>query len=129
MSNDDSVPAIDPVRPPAEVDASAVWSAVLAHFDERDVVDDLALVVSELVTNVVRHTSCDEAAVALFRSRDTLRVEVSDGDTTPPHLTTGPVTEHGSGLGLRIVDSLSSRWGVRAATDGKTVWAEFDRER
>jgi hypothetical protein len=51
-----------------------------------------------------------------------LRIEVSDHSTTPPD-TLRSTSE--LCYGLRLVDTLTSRWGVTPTTTGKTVWAEL----
>lgn len=84
--------------------------------------DDVALMVSELVTNVGLHARTD--AVVRVSLRDgCLRVEVTDRSPAPvevrPH---APGAE--TGRGLRIVEALAADWGVRAEDTGKTVWFE-----
>lgn len=85
---------------------------------------DAELVVSELVSNVVRHVG-GLFDVRWQRAGDVLRVEVTDRGS-PLDLRV-PETEvlAESGRGLLIVDSLSSAWGVVHAPDGKMVWAEL----
>lgn len=79
------------------------------------------MVVSELVTNVIRHTN-GTATVRLIRDRS-LTVEVSDEAPTAPHLRHARVQDE-DGRGLLIVAALSDRWGTRYTEDGKTVWTE-----
>lgn len=89
-----------------------------------ELLDDVRVVVSELVSNVVRHAGTG-LVVLLEMHPDRLRVAVSDhadGDVVvreaDPERDTG-------GRGLRIVESLSDRWGVSRDGGGKTVWAEW----
>jgi anti-sigma regulatory factor (Ser/Thr protein kinase) len=96
---------------------------------ERSLLDDVRLLVSELVTNSVRHArcNCDAGIVGLDVKvhPDCLRVEVSDpghGFEPKPRYE-GQSAE--SGWGLYLVDTLSSRWGV-GRTDGTNVWFEID---
>jgi anti-sigma regulatory factor (Ser/Thr protein kinase) len=89
------------------------------------VVDEAALLTSELVTNVVRHV---DAPFTLDIDWDgqRLRVEVGDPDPRPPLR----ATDADRGFGLRIVDAVSLRWGVIPVLDGKVVWFEVgDRSR
>ncbi|MFI8460679.1 SpoIIE family protein phosphatase [Kitasatospora sp. NPDC085464] len=79
------------------------------------------LVVSELVTNVVRYG--DPPCRLRLIHADSLSVEVSDGADTSPHLRHARTTDE-CGRGLYIVSQLADRWGVRFATTGKTVWVE-----
>jgi hypothetical protein len=91
---------------------------------------DVRLLVSEMVTNSVRHArlSPDQTIVVrLSASRDTVRVEVRDpGRWAPARPPTGP--DRTFGWGLVIVDRLADRWGATLA-DGTAVWAELDRRR
>ncbi len=87
-------------------------------------VDDAVLVVSELVTNVVRHVG-GRLRVCLRRNSDRLIIEVSDTSITPPSRQS-PVLQETSGRGLLIVERLATAWGSRVNVDGgKTVWAEL----
>ena len=91
------------------------WSALVDD-------DDVALMVSELVTNVSRHART-EALVRVILRADCLRVEVTDRSREPievrPHAL-GAET----GRGLRIVEALAADWGVQDIARGKTVWFE-----
>jgi hypothetical protein len=95
--------------------------------------DDLALVVTELVTNALRHgTSTRGAAsvdVALYGTEKRLMCAVSDpSDEVPVRMT--PDLVRSSGRGLQIVEALSMYWGWTAlprdqGSGGKSVWAVF----
>jgi anti-sigma regulatory factor (Ser/Thr protein kinase) len=79
------------------------------------------LVVSELVTNAIRHAG-SPIQLRLIRDR-TLICEVSDGTSTAPHLRRGPALDEG-GRGLLLVSRLTQRWGTRQTPAGKIIWAE-----
>jgi anti-sigma regulatory factor (Ser/Thr protein kinase) len=87
---------------------------------------DAALVISELLSNAIRHAhplpgSC--LRVTWTVSGDSIEVAVSDGGSpTRPRLAHAPLSSLG-GRGLGIIEHLSRRWGVRADHDGLTVWA------
>jgi signal transduction histidine kinase len=92
--------------------------------------DDLLLLITEVVTNAVRHSGAvqgDPIAIDLREQRDCVRVEVTD----PGHgfrvkaITTGSQDGLG-GWGLWMVDELSDRWGVDFRHSTR-VWCEFDR--
>jgi anti-sigma regulatory factor (Ser/Thr protein kinase) len=90
---------------------------------------DLELLVTEVVTNAIRHgrrQPTDEVVVRLFTGQ-CLRVEVVDTGPTferpeaPDRLAPSP-----SGWGLFLLDRLATAWGVEAERAGKTVWFELD---
>lgn len=87
-------------------------------------VDTLALLVSEVVTNSVLHarTPC---ALSLRQVGDRLRVEVADGcSELPVKGRLSGLAEHGRGVGL--VSTLSDAHGVHRSVDGgKTCWFEL----
>lgn len=85
--------------------------------------DDILLVVVELVTNAEVHTHSPKN-LALSRSQDTVRIEVTDGDPGLPVLLPRSTTRSG-GRGIHLVDAVSSDWGVRRDHDGKCVWSVF----
>ena len=77
--------------------------------------------VSELVTNAVRHAA-GPLHLRLLRDR-TLLTEVSDTGHTSPHLRHSASDDEG-GRGLFIVAQLVQRWGTRYTPYGKTIWTE-----
>lgn len=79
------------------------------------------LVVSELVTNAIRHAR-PPIQLRLIHDR-TLICEVSDGSTTAPHLRRARTYDEG-GRGLLLVAQLTQGWGTRQTKDGKIIWAE-----
>ncbi|MFJ3232886.1 ATP-binding protein [Streptomyces sp. NPDC086787] len=88
--------------------------------------DMAALLVSELVTNSLRHAT-GPIGVRLVRPSglgDTLLVEVSDPLPDPPHERVARLEDE-SGRGLQLVASSSRRWGTRPGNTGKTVWFEL----
>ncbi len=89
-------------------------------------VGDAALVVSELLSNAIRHAQPlpgSSLQVAWALDNDSVEVAVSDGGSpTRPQPTHASVSALG-GRGLDIVDYLSRQWGVRTDDTGLTVWA------
>ncbi|MBL1083783.1 SpoIIE family protein phosphatase [Streptomyces actinomycinicus] len=79
------------------------------------------LVISELVTNALRHASAP-IQLRLIRDR-TFICEVSDSGHTSPHLRHAATYDEG-GRGLFIVAQLVQRWGTRYTPSGKTIWTE-----
>jgi anti-sigma regulatory factor (Ser/Thr protein kinase) len=85
--------------------------------------DDVMLVVSELVSNVVSHAeSSSPFTVKLMLDEEFVHVSVTDPGSGWPSI--NPVKER-SGRGLRIVEKLAADWGVRRNDCGKTVWADM----
>ncbi|MEU8936325.1 SpoIIE family protein phosphatase [Streptomyces sp. NPDC048409] len=79
------------------------------------------LIVSELVTNAIRHAT-GPISLRLIHDR-TLICEVSDASSTSPRMRRATTTEEG-GRGLFLIAQLSQRWGARYTPLGKTIWAE-----
>ncbi len=91
-----------------------------------DVVDDLVLAASELVTNALVHAG-GPCHVAALRTPSVFRLAVTDTDPAPLRLAACPVgPQASSGRGLAIIAAIASRWGVAPADAGKTVWFEVD---
>jgi anti-sigma regulatory factor (Ser/Thr protein kinase) len=97
-------------------------------------VDTAALILSELATNAVRHSSGPDDRLVetrYERLRDgSLRIEVHDTDDSKPERKE-PSLDADSGRGLLLVDMLTGgRWGVSDREGvGKLVWAECAGER
>jgi anti-sigma regulatory factor (Ser/Thr protein kinase) len=92
---------------------------------------DVELLVSELVTNAVRHGGLQaEDRIHLRADVDgaRMRIEVQDpGRGFEPHAPQ-PDPSRESGWGLFLVGELADRWGVERATPGTRVWFEIDRD-
>ena len=87
------------------------------------------LVMSELVTNSVRHSEAadgDELVVRVRMWRDHCRLEVEDSGHEGTIAPQPPDLVHGGGMGLDLVQKLSERWGLVRGPDGPTrVWAQL----
>jgi anti-sigma regulatory factor (Ser/Thr protein kinase) len=94
---------------------------------DQEIADDLRLLVSELVTNSLRHTGSARIGLEVWSSADVVRVLVSDYgvgfDVSGP-----PQPRETSGWGLFMVNRLADRWGVERG-DITRVWFEFSRSR
>ncbi len=92
---------------------------------EDEAIDDAAIVITELVTNAIKHGSPLPGRwlqVTWDMDTESVEIAVSDGggSGTRPRANRPSLTAMG-GRGLEIVDSLCDRWGVRPP--GTTVWA------
>jgi anti-sigma regulatory factor (Ser/Thr protein kinase) len=95
----------------------------------ESVIPDIELLATELVANGVRHGGAGKPDAALHllleSRRAALHVEVTNPDHDGAVAKRTPDLAGGGGLGLHIVERLSSRWGVRH--DPRTaVWFELD---
>ncbi|WP_269854734.1 ATP-binding protein [Streptomyces sp. RPT161] len=111
-----------------------------ARIDDEDARYTIQLVLSELLTNAVRHTESSHITCRLWKAGGVLYVEVRDQGGTwssRPDSRTDGARDHGRGLTL--VAGASRGWGRRFAADGScSVWAavpvppsrhqEFDQE-
>ena len=85
---------------------------------------DAVLVLSELVTNAVRHAWSD-VAVGIDRTGDGIRITVSDACGDPP-VASQLVPDALGGRGLAMVDALTQAWGYEFVGTGKMVWADLN---
>lgn len=102
--------------------------AVKALVDQPEaIVDDAALIVTELLTNAVLHGE-PPVTLRVHHLDDRIRVEVEDAGRKMP-VTVRHSTEAMTGRGLPLVAALSASWGVDAKQGGgKAVWAELTAE-
>jgi anti-sigma regulatory factor (Ser/Thr protein kinase) len=93
--------------------------------------EDAQLLISELVTNAVLHAQ-SHVSVVVRCEASSVCLWVRDFSPDPPvkrnrsqaiecNRSNGP----GLGLGLQLIDSLASDWGVEPHADGKAVWAQL----
>ncbi len=96
----------------------------------EDQLGDVRLMVSELVTNALRHAElgvADSIHLTVTVTAATVRVEVSDpgkGFDPVEDVPTDP--DRSAGWGLFLVETLADRWGVDRSR-GTCVWFELDR--
>jgi anti-sigma regulatory factor (Ser/Thr protein kinase) len=95
------------------------------------VLESALLVVSELVTNSVRHSGASAVGVVVVRvglTETMVRVEVEDRGRAGAIAPRSADLEGGGGFGLNVVQALSERWGLeRIAAGGTRVWAQLAR--
>ncbi|CAM5540169.1 non-specific serine/threonine protein kinase OS=Streptomyces griseorubiginosus OX=67304 GN=DWG14_03048 PE=3 SV=1 [Streptomyces griseorubiginosus] len=117
---------IFPADPGAVRAARAAVRERLRHWGLDVLADVAALLVSELVTNSLRHAT-GPIGVRLVRPDavdGVLLVEVSDPLPDPPRERVAELDDE-SGRGLQLVAHAAHRWGTRPGASGKTVWFEL----
>ncbi|MDX6199559.1 MAG: hypothetical protein QOJ79_2710 [Actinomycetota bacterium] len=113
----------DSVRSPARARQATAEMVQQLHLEP--IGDELALVVSELVTNAVRHA---QPPVRLEIQADDDRVTVAVADGSPGRPVARMASEDAEGgRGLAMIDLLAADTGVRPSPPGKTVWAALSR--
>jgi anti-sigma regulatory factor (Ser/Thr protein kinase) len=90
--------------------------------------EDVLLVISELVSNSVRHAGADAHTtleLEVVAMPTGVRIEVEDDG---PGFAPEPSEDAGvdGGFGLLLVDRLADRWGICEGHSSR-VWVEFDR--
>lgn len=98
----------------------------------EEVLGDVRLLVSELVTNALRHAGLgddDRIELAVGVTDVAVRVEVTDHGRgfDPQAIPSDP--EVAEGWGLYLVATLSDRWGAESEGGATRVWFELDRSR
>jgi anti-sigma regulatory factor (Ser/Thr protein kinase) len=117
--------------PPVGTSVSEARHAASTKLREWGVDDaasaDVVLLVSELVTNTLRHAQPPiEVRMRLDTGEsDRIVLDVSDGAALSPTLREmDPAAT--TGRGLHLVSALARSWGARPTGGGKSVWCVFD---
>jgi anti-sigma regulatory factor (Ser/Thr protein kinase) len=111
--------------PEAARAARALVSKWLDGQAQAELHDDACLLVSELVTNSVRHADLPAGAplrISTFAVNGLVRVEVEDGGQGAVRIRAADAGD--GGFGLRLLELLAARWGVEQE-DGTRVWFEL----
>ncbi|MGI5404516.1 ATP-binding protein [Streptomyces sp. CA-135486] len=110
-------------RHPASVAAARSFTRDTLVEQPLEESETAELLVSELVTNAVRHGAGPILLSVTVRGTS-LRCEVTDAHPAVPRLEAAGADDE-SGRGLQLLHELSHRCGVRPARQGKTVWFEL----
>ena len=114
---------------PAAPQLARRWVGEVCAGLPAELCTDAKLLTSELVTNAVLHASpqprLQDITVQIIRTVGVLRVEVHDHDPRPLAPVEPPAQPVEGGMGLHLVDRLSSTWGSDVTPDGKNVWFEI----
>jgi anti-sigma regulatory factor (Ser/Thr protein kinase) len=119
----DGIVAVLPPRAASAAEARELVTTQCVQWGFANLCDDVALVVTELVANAVRHAGTD-IRITLTQLEHGVRLEVRDGSTRPLRPRAALSSDEG-GRGLLLVDALSNRYGVLGEPDGKRVWVEL----
>ena len=132
MADESKVPDMRPqaeLRLPPELTTPAFARAAVAAMSSglpEEVVSDVELLTTELVTNALKHATASQSEQIIVRLvlQDRVRVEVIDPgppfDPRPVRPDPGSTT----GWGLFLVDTVATSWGVEPEGRGKKVWFE-----
>lgn len=103
--------------------ARRLATAQLGEWNLQDLADTAELLVSELVTNALRHTR-GPLRLNLYARGSHLRCEVEDTDSTGPVRRFVDADAEG-GRGTELLDLLTEAWGSTPTATGKTMWFEI----
>lgn len=91
--------------------------------NDSDLIDTAELLVSELTSNVVKHTG-SRPTLRVVRHDDVIRIEVGDDQPGIVPIEHDVDTDAESGRGLLLVSSLATSWGYARDGTTKLTWAE-----
>jgi len=116
--------------PDAAADARRAIAQLRADLDPP-LMETLRLLVTELVTNSVRHTECDSLTLRIAIGKAAVLTEVADDGPlfAVEDLEGQSAAEHDpdGGWGLFLVERLARQWGVKEDQGSKRVWFELAR--
>lgn len=115
-----------PAAPSSVTTARVEMTRRLSQRVTRGALEDVRLLVTELITNALRHAGMrpgDEIGVRAELSDGTVRIEVHDPGREGL-VAMRPPGSQGGGYGLHLVERITDHWGVERE-EGNTVWAEL----
>lgn len=111
-------------RPAGAREARDWLAALLDGWGDSMARYDATLLLSEVVTNAIRHAHGGTILVSVTLAPSHLLAQVHDDSPSSP---ARRAAGESGGWGLGLLDEISARWGVdQHADDGKTVWFEID---
>jgi anti-sigma regulatory factor (Ser/Thr protein kinase) len=112
--------------PEAAAEARRAIAGLRADLDPP-LLETLRLLVTELVTNSVRHTAAESVTLKVAVGKSAVLTEVADiGPGFAPECVEHAGDEN-TGWGLFLVERLASSWGVKHDGPSKRVWFELRR--
>jgi anti-sigma regulatory factor (Ser/Thr protein kinase) len=116
--------------PDAAAEARRAIAQLRADLDPP-LMETLRLLVTELVTNSVRHTNCDSLMLRVAVGKSAVLTEVADDgavfDPAAHALAEEEARDAEGGWGLFLVERLARDWGVKDDGRSKRVWFELAR--
>jgi anti-sigma regulatory factor (Ser/Thr protein kinase) len=112
--------------PEAGASARRALSRLRADIDPP-LMETLRLLVTELVTNSVRHAGAETVLLKVLVGRSAVLTEVTDEGSGFDPAQTGRPRADRTGWGLFLVERLADRWGVNQERNGTRVWFELRR--
>ena len=116
--------------PDAAAEARRAIARLRADLDPP-LMETLRLLVTELVTNSVRHTDCQAFTLRIAVGKSAVLTEVADDgptfDLEPYEGENGRASDPDTGWGLFLVQRLARDWGVKEEGRSKRVWFELGR--
>jgi serine/threonine-protein kinase RsbW len=118
-----------PATPASAASVRHQLAADLAgHSISAELVDDVILVATELVSNAIRHATPlggGQVTVTWQVQGGSVMVRVTDGGADSQPRVRHPSPREVSGRGLALVEALATRWGVEDTPESTTVWAQL----
>ena len=109
--------------PEAAAEARRAIADLRADLDPP-LMETMRLLVTELITNTVRHTNCDALTLRVAIGKSAVLAEVCD---EAPAFDPQPSEAADDGWGLFLVERLAESWGVKDDGGSKRVWFELQR--
>lgn len=102
--------------------------SALRQWQRPGAIESATLAASELVTNAVLHSRRPsvDITIAAALSQSGVQLVVADEAMTHLPIRRRPTTTSRSGRGLRIVDAVTTHWGITVTPTQKRVWCEID---
>jgi len=120
-----------PATPVAPALARQLLDGWMSEMVGEDTADDVRAVATEIIGNAVRHGNLGEADKIVVSGtvddlHDVVRIEIEQPTPLTGALAHSEPDREAFGMGLRIVDGLTTQWGLDEGPPG-VVWFEVDR--
>lgn len=112
--------------PEAAAEARRAIAKLRADLDPP-LLETLRLLVTELISNSVRHTAADELTLRVAIGRSAVLTEVADDGSTLDEKCVEHAGDEDTGWGLFLVQRLAQSWGVKRDGPTKRIWFELRR--